>query len=113
MVKEDIEFDGVPLKQGEMILLPTMLDTLDDRKYECPMEVDFNRKRQPNSFFGGGPHFCAGTHLARKEILVTLREWLKRIPEFELAEDAALQYQSSIVSTIKGVKLTWDIDSTR
>lgn len=111
MIKEDIQFDGVTLKQGEMILLPTMLDTLDDREYECPMKVDFDRKRKPNSFFGGGPHVCAGMHLARKEIIVTLEEWLKRIPEFRLADDFDPQYQSSIVSTIKGVKLAWDVDS--
>jgi cytochrome P450 len=112
-VKKDIELDGVTLRQGEMILLPTMLDTLDDREYECPMKVDFDRRRKPNSFFGGGPHVCAGMHLARKEIIVTLQEWLKRIPEFELSDDVAPRYQSSIVSTIKGVRLAWAVESVR
>jgi len=34
--------------------------------------------------FGGGPHRCLGSHLARMELTVIVGEWLKRIPEFEL-----------------------------
>ena len=35
--------------------------------------------------FGGGPHRCLGSHLARMELTVIVDEWLNRIPEFELA----------------------------
>ncbi|HYB35158.1 MAG TPA: cytochrome P450 [Mycobacterium sp.] len=35
--------------------------------------------------FGGGPHRCLGSHLARVELTVIVGEWLKKIPEFELA----------------------------
>ncbi len=37
--------------------------------------------------FGGGPHRCLGSHLARMELTVIVDEWLDRIPEFELPED--------------------------
>jgi cytochrome P450 len=37
--------------------------------------------------FGGGPHRCLGSHLARMELTVIVDEWLNRIPEFELAPD--------------------------
>jgi cytochrome P450 len=37
--------------------------------------------------FGGGPHRCLGSHLARMELTVIVDEWLKRIPEFELVPD--------------------------
>jgi cytochrome P450 len=36
--------------------------------------------------FGGGPHRCLGSHLARMELTLVLDEWLKRIPEFSIAE---------------------------
>ena len=39
--------------------------------------------------FGGGPHRCLGSHLARLELTLVVGEWLKRIPEFELAEGYA------------------------
>jgi cytochrome P450 len=34
--------------------------------------------------FGGGPHRCLGSHLARMELRLILGEWLKRIPEFSV-----------------------------
>jgi cytochrome P450 len=34
--------------------------------------------------FGGGPHRCIGSHLARIELTIVVDEWLKQIPDFEL-----------------------------
>jgi cytochrome P450 len=34
--------------------------------------------------FGGGPHRCLGSHLARMELTLILGEWLQRIPEFSV-----------------------------
>ncbi|BBZ59138.1 cytochrome P450 [Mycolicibacterium monacense DSM 44395] len=35
--------------------------------------------------FGGGPHRCLGSHLARIELTLIVGEWLQRIPDFSLA----------------------------
>ncbi len=35
--------------------------------------------------FGSGPHRCLGAHLARMELTLVINEWLRRVPEFELA----------------------------
>lgn len=34
--------------------------------------------------FGGGPHRCIGSHLARMQLTIVIHEWLERIPDFEL-----------------------------
>ncbi len=37
--------------------------------------------------FGGGPHRCLGSHLARIELTVIVAEWLKQIPDFAAPDD--------------------------
>ena len=48
--------------------------------------------------FGGGIHRCLGSHLARLELRVALREWHKRIPEYEVEPGHTLVYTSGIRS---------------
>ena len=35
--------------------------------------------------FGGGPHRCLGSHLARMELTIVVNEWLTRIDKFDLS----------------------------
>lgn len=109
MVAKDMEYRGVEMKRGDMILLPTALHGLDEAANACPWELDLDRKAPKHSTFGQGPHRCAGMHLARLEVTVTLQEWLKRIPEFRLAPDAAPTYQPGIIVAVEGVPLEWDV----
>ncbi len=37
--------------------------------------------------FGGGPHRCLGSHLARIELTIIVAEWLRQIPDFEAPAD--------------------------
>jgi cytochrome P450 len=37
--------------------------------------------------FGGGPHRCLGSHLARMELSLVVGEWLSRVPDFEVPRD--------------------------
>jgi len=107
-VVEDMEFHGTRLKAGDLILLPTALHGLDDSQHVDPMKVDLSRPNvAAHSTFAQGPHRCAGLHLARMEVLVTLQEWLARIPVFALAEDAAPIYHSGIVAAVENVPLVW------
>jgi cytochrome P450 len=107
MVARDQTYRGVELKRGEMILLPTVLHGLDDQENQDPWKVDLERRGISHSTFGGGPHRCAGLHLARMEAIVTLEEWLKRIPEFSLEEGARPIYHSGIVAAVDNVPLVW------
>src|SRR3546814_10638098 len=67
-----------------MIMVPNNLSGIDDRMYDRPMEVDFDRNAPSHNTFGNGPHKCVGAHLARAEIDVLLEEFMTRIPEFRL-----------------------------
>jgi cytochrome P450 len=107
MVAKDQVYRGVELKRGEMILLPTALHGLDEQENRDPLTVDLDRRGISHSTFGGGPHRCAGMHLARMEAIVTLEEWLKHIPEFQMPEDSRPLYHSGIVAAVDDVQLVW------
>jgi len=109
MVAKDQTYRGVELKRGDMILLPTVLSGLDEHDNPNPFMVDLNRRGISHSTFGGGPHRCAGLHLARMEAIITLEEWFKHIPEFSLAEGARPIYHSGIVAAVDNVPLIWPV----
>jgi cytochrome P450 len=103
----DQTYRGIDLKHGELVLLPTALSGLDELENPDPWELDWERKTIEHSTFAAGPHRCAGLHLARLEVTVTLQEWLKRIPEFSLAPGAKPIYQPGIVAAVSNVPLAW------
>jgi len=111
LITRDIVRDGAQLKAGEMILLPTLLHGLDENENPEPMNVDFRRNRISHAIFGGGPHRCAGQHLARIEVHITLQEWLKRIPDFRIAPGKPIVHLSGIVCAVEGLPLVWNATS--
>jgi len=108
MVAKDQSYRGVDLKRGDMILIPTALTGLDETANPDPFTLDWERLPK-HSTFGGGPHRCVGLHLARIEATLTLQEWLKRIPEFRLADGCKPVYASGIVATAENVRLSWNV----
>ena len=109
MVAKDLTYRGVDLKHGDMILIPTAMHGLDESENTDAMTLDLNRKRIVHSTFGGGPHKCAGMHLARMEVVITLEEWLKRIPEFRMKPGSAPSYRSGIIAAVDDVSLVWPV----
>ena len=58
--------------------------------------------------FGGGPHRCLGSHLARIELTVIVAEWLKQIPDFELPPDYTPEIKfPSKTFALKTLPLSW------
>ncbi len=109
VVKEDITLGGVTLRKGDMMIMSSALYGLDPKIYPNPMAVDFARRGPEHLTFGHGVHRCAGAHLARTEIRITLEEWLARIPDFEIAPGAQLSFKSGIVGCITELPLVWDV----
>jgi cytochrome P450 len=111
-INSDIEFHGVQMKEGDQIVVPPLLTGLEERENACPMHVDFSRKKISHTTFGHGAHQCVGQHLARREIMLTLKEWLARIPDFQIAPGAKIVHQGGIVGAISGLPLVWDPATT-
>ena len=55
------------------------LKRLPDDFFDDPFRFDITRRPNPHvSFGGGGPHYCLGANLAKKEVAVLLPAVLKR-----------------------------------
>ena len=89
-LKQDIEYEGCPMKAGQMVLMPLWSATRDPRAFEDAGEVRIDRSPNRHIAFGAGPHRCAGAHLARRELLVAMEEWHKRIPDYEIDQSEAI-----------------------
>ncbi|HEY3659035.1 MAG TPA: cytochrome P450 [Steroidobacteraceae bacterium] len=107
MVSQDFEYKGLPMRAGDLVLLPAALYNLDERKYADPMTVDFHRPIKHHMGFGTGIHRCLGAQLARVELRVLLQEWLPRIPEFRIADGAAVVVKSGRINGVKTLPLRW------
>jgi cytochrome P450 len=107
-INKDFDYKGVSFRKGEMILLPTMLHGLDERRFKDPLTVDFRREDKFHLAFGAGVHRCIGSMLARTELRVLLQEWLPRIPEFRVKPGAEIRFQAGQVSVITELPLQWE-----
>jgi cytochrome P450 len=99
------------MKAGDMVILPP-LHGLDEREFQDPLTVDFNRAAAPHSTFGNGVHRCPGAHLSQVEMEIVLREWLARIPEFEIDPERPPTMRSGILGAMLQVGLRWNPDAT-
>lgn len=113
LILEDVELKGAPMKRGEMVMVPIGCSSIDERTYDNPLEVDFDREglisangQATHNTFGNGPHKCVGAPLARAEIAIFLEEWLKRIPDFELDPDHDVEVHMNSVPGIEELHLT-------
>jgi cytochrome P450 len=84
VVTEDVEVAGQTIPAGNYVQVAVAVANRDPAEHPDPDTIDFGRQER-HLAFGGGPHGCLGSHLARLEMRVALEEWHRRIPEYELA----------------------------
>jgi cytochrome P450 len=102
---QDMDFHGCPVKAGDMASFPLSLAGRDQAVYPDARRVDLDRGVTRHLSFGGGPHRCLGSHLARQEMVVVLEEWHKRIPDYELADEA--KEHGGQIFGLDSLNLTW------
>jgi cytochrome P450 family 142 subfamily A polypeptide 1 len=89
-ITADTDFHGTQLRNGEKMLLMFESANFDEAVFGDP--DNFNVERDPNSHlaFGFGTHFCLGNQLARIELINMISAVLKRLPDLQLADSAAM-----------------------
>ncbi|CAN5325471.1 cytochrome P450 [soil metagenome] len=97
---QDTEVNGIPVSEGERIMMLFVSGNRDERVFENPDTFDVTRRPNPHLSFSQGPHICTGMHVARLEMRILWEELLGRVKSIELAGDIAYE-QSNLVSGLK------------
>ena len=95
---EETELAGCPIHKGDQIMIMIGSANTDEAEFPDADVVRFDREVNRHIAFGGGIHRCLGSNLARLELRVALREWHKRIPDYEIEPGHTLVYTSGIRS---------------
>ena len=94
----DTELGGCPIKAGENVMAVLGGANTDEAELADSFDVRFDRDVNRHLAFGGGVHRCLGSHLARLELRVALREWHGRITDYEVKPGHELLYTPAIRS---------------
>ncbi|EYD74359.1 putative cytochrome P450 hydroxylase [Rubellimicrobium mesophilum DSM 19309] len=87
--REDLVFEGVPLRKGSRVSALLLAANHDPARVEAPEELHPHRRPNAHLAFGFGPHVCLGMQLARAETRVAIARFFRRFPEASLIEQPA------------------------
>jgi cytochrome P450 len=84
----DTELGGQKIRAGDKVAMYYGSANRDETMFPDADRFDVGRTPNEHIAFGGGTHFCLGSHIARIEIQVMLREIMTRLPDLEQAGPA-------------------------
>jgi cytochrome P450 len=107
---QDVSVAGVEIPAGSPVLISYGAANRDPRRHDHPDQLDPTSAGRHYAF-GGGPHRCLGSHLARLEMRVVLEEWHRRIPDYELVGDLPKARWPAGTLGLTSVRLRYDAPS--
>ncbi|GHE01063.1 cytochrome P450 family protein [Streptomyces alanosinicus] len=81
---EPLEIAGVPIEQGDHVMVGLTASQRDAARYAEPDRFDIRRDPRGHLAFGHGIHFCLGAPLARLEGRTAIGTLLRRAPALAL-----------------------------
>lgn len=105
---QDTEINGQPILEGEKVVMFYQSGNRDERVFDNADKFNIERPSLPAQvgFGAGGPHFCLGANLARREIAVMFDEIRRRVPQLEITSEPAY-LQSGFINGIKRMRCAW------
>ncbi len=107
IVTQDTTFRDIKMKQGDCVVCYTALGSMDPKEFENTQELILDRSPNRHLAFSTGPHRCLGSHLARREMQIAIKVWLKTIPDFWIPEGAEIKAHGGIFG-LDSLPLCWD-----
>jgi cytochrome P450 len=93
----DTQIGGVPIAEGDKVVMWYESANRDERHFDDPFTFDVRRSPNDHVGFGaGGPHFCLGANLARREIGVMFDELFRWLPDIRTSSEPDYLFSSFI-----------------
>ncbi len=106
---QDTEINGTRIAEGDKVCMFYNSANRDETVWPDAYVFDVRRSLQPPQagFGAGGPHFCLGANLARREIGVMFQEIRERLPEMRITGEPDYLKSSSFINGIKHMECSW------
>jgi cytochrome P450 len=88
---QEVTIGGVTLPPDAGVRLCLGALGRDDTDAISTDNIVMDQKVHPHWSYGGGPHRCLGSHLARIELGLVVNQWLQRVPDFSIKPDVRPQ----------------------
>ncbi len=94
---KDVTWAGVPIPAGSEVIFGVTSANRDAEVFASPDAFDPWRAEREFLSFGHGLHFCLGSHLARREMEVSLGVFAERLPDLTLEDGAQVGIAGTVL----------------
>ena len=84
---EDTEFGGIMIPKDNRVMAVLIAGNRDPAVFSNPDTFDITRNEARHCSFGGGIHFCLGSHLARLNTEIALSSMVARFTNLQLSDE--------------------------
>jgi len=98
---------GILVEAGTVVLVSLAAANVDAAGFPQALAVHLERRPNRHVAFGAGAHRCVGSHLARLEMTVAVREWNRRIPDWRVAPGCEQLSYSAGLRRVDHLRLSW------
>jgi cytochrome P450 len=92
----DASLGGCPISAGQRVYALLGSANLDPDEFGDADKVRLDREVNRHMAFGSGVHRCFGSHLARMQLSVALKEWHARIPHYSMSRRTKLTFTPGV-----------------
>lgn len=101
--------NGMNVAAGTAVMVNYGAANVDPAEFPDAFDVRFDRETNRHIAFGAGVHRCLGSHLARRELRIALREWHRRIPDYSIKPGHEELVYPPGLRSVKDLTLVWPV----
>ena len=100
----DVEIGGEAINEGDVVTFWHPSANRDEAVFDDPFTFDVGRTPNDHvSFGGGGPHFCLGAALARREIKLMFEGLVRRFADWTIVGDPRWSTPGALVTVVSSL----------